>query len=195
MKEVENHSALSEEAISTLIKDVLKGDNSKFAPIVKSFQDSIYAIVLSQVGDTSVANDISQDTFVKAFKYLKTFKGKSSFKTWLIRIALNNVKTYFSSKAYKQKLKSDAFNSTEHEAAISKHKNLNEYTFSDELLDNARFQVSQLKDKNKEIVVLRFFEGLSYQEISKSLNIPVGTVSSRMNTALLALRSKLREVC
>jgi RNA polymerase sigma-70 factor (ECF subfamily) len=183
------NKALTEEGIIAQVNMVLRGDNTAFAPIVKNFQNTVYAIVLSQVRNPNVANEIAQDTFVKAYKYLKTFKGSSSFKTWLIRIALNNVKTHFSSKLYKQSLKSESFLTTAHEQKLA---NDNQYT--DELLEKIGFEVSQLKDKSKEILILKFFEGLSYQEISELLDIPIGTVSSRINTALLALKAKLNEV-
>lgn len=185
---------LSEEQIQGLIKKVLNGDKSSFSMIVRNFQDQIYRTVLAQVGEPTMAKDISQDTFIRAFKYLNTFKGESSFKTWITRIAINNVKTYFSSSAYKRTLKSESFKTTEHEQKVSLDTETTAEPYSENLLNIMREEISNLKDKYKDVLVMKTFQGLSYKEIAIELNIPVGTVSSRMNSALLALRSKLREV-
>ena len=185
---------LSEEQIQDLIKKVLKGDKSSFSLIVKNFQDQIYRTVLAQVGEPTMAKDISQDTFIRAYKYLNTFKAESSFKTWLTRIALNNVKTYFSSATYKRLQKSESFKTQEHERPVSTEAESGGDQFSENLLNAMRQEISNLKDKYKDVLVMKTFQGLSYKEIAIELNIPVGTVSSRMNSALLALRSKLSEV-
>jgi RNA polymerase sigma-70 factor (ECF subfamily) len=184
---------LSEENIRSQIKLILEGDNTAYALIVRNFQDQIYAIILSQLGDKTVAGEIAQETFVRAYQYIKSFKGESSFKTWLTRIAINRVKTYFSSKAYQQNLKTESFTAQKHEKLINKQEE-DQDNYSEEILEKMREEISNLKEKYKEIIVLKVFEGLSYQEISKTLNIPIGTVSSRMNTALLSLRSRLKEV-
>jgi len=185
---------LSEEQIRDLIRKVLNGDKSSFSLIVKNFQDQIYRTVLAQVGEPTMAKDISQDTFIRAYKYLNTFKAESSFKTWLTRIAINNVKTYFSSSAYKSTQRSESFNTQEHEQKFAVDSEGDSIQFSENLLNTMREEIAKLKDKYKDVLVMKTFQGLSYKEIAIELNIPVGTVSSRMNSALLALRSKLSEV-
>ncbi len=194
MKENDDNFPLTEEQILGLVQKVLSGDKSAFSLIVRNFQDQIYRTVLAQVGDSTMAKDISQDTFIRAFKYLATFKGGSTFKTWLTRIALNNVKTYFTSSAYKRTQRSESFKTGEHEQVLSSDSNNQDATFSEELLNVMREEIAKLKDKYKDVLVMKVFQGLSYQEIARELEIPVGTVSSRMNTALLALRSNLCEV-
>jgi RNA polymerase sigma-70 factor (ECF subfamily) len=184
---------LDEGQILDVVRRVIAGDKSAFSSIVLNFQDQIYALVLAQVGDQAMAKDIAQDTFIRAYKYLGTFKGDSLFKTWLVRIALNNIKSYFTSSAYKKKQRSDSFKTSEHEQIISSETS-EENKFSEELLGFMRQEISQLKEIYKDVLVRRAFNGMSYQEISKELDIPVGTVSSRMNAALLVLRSKLSEV-
>ena len=195
MRDVEILKPLTEEDIRGHIKMVLNGKSAEFAPIVRNFQDQIFAVVLAQVGNQTVAAEISQDTFVRAYKYLGTFKGSSSFSTWLTRIALNRVSTYFGSSAYKKNLKSERFKTAEHEQVLNNQNDSEVDGASEDLLEKMRFEVSQLKDKYREVIVMKVFEGRSYQEIAKVLDIPVGTVSSRMNTALLSLRGKLKEVC
>jgi RNA polymerase sigma-70 factor, ECF subfamily len=185
-------SPLSEDEIRDCIQRVLKGDRSAFAPLVVTFQDQIFAMILGQTGDSVLTAELAQETFVRAYRYLGTFKGTSSFKTWLIRIALNRVKSYFSSSAYRKNLNTVRFSTSEHE--ISAQDRETEDTLHNEQVSTSlHYEISQLKDRYREVLVLKVYEGLSYLEIADTLNIPIGTVSSRMNKALRTLKSRLKE--
>ncbi len=195
MTKTDNKNTLTEEEIKSSIKLVLAGDKRSFERIVVQFQNQIFSTILAQVANEAIAKELAQETFIRAYKYISSFKGESTFSTWLTRIAINRVKTYFASSSYKDRIKTDPFSISEHEKILHEQNKSEEKIFPEELAEKLRFEISELKEKYKEILVLKVFQDLSYKEISKTLNIPVGTVSSRMNSALLSLRSKLKEVC
>ncbi|MGI6524447.1 MAG: RNA polymerase sigma factor [Bdellovibrionota bacterium] len=182
---------LSASDIAHQIELVLSGNNNAFAPLVNSYKDKIYNNILAQVGDPTLAEDLAQNTFVRAFKYLKSFRGDSSFYSWLTKIALNCVKDYFSSRGYQQAKRLKSLTSTPNDDSILEESSTNNFELTAELITSIRFYLSQLSEKNREVLILKFFEDLSYQEIADTLKIPIGTVSSRINHAILTLRSKM----
>ncbi|MCC6931909.1 MAG: sigma-70 family RNA polymerase sigma factor [Deltaproteobacteria bacterium] len=85
-----------------LIHTVLGGNRDEFRCLVRKYQNQVFAMIRRQVNNNPVAEDLTQETFLRAFKGLKSFDHRASFSTWLIRIALNTTSTYFSSAQYKK---------------------------------------------------------------------------------------------
>lgn len=165
------------------IERVLRGDMNAFSELVRLHQDKVFAMIMRQVGDRTVAEDISQETFVRAYKYLKNFRGESSLSTWLTRIAINQCHTYFASKKYRQKIKTNSLKKEHIENLEAPEANK-----IDSQVEALKKQVGKLKPKLREVVVLISFEGHSYEEAADILGIPSGTVASRMNAAFKNLR-------
>lgn len=169
-----------------IITSVIAGNRENFRYLVAAHQQKVFAMIRRQVTDEHLAGDLTQDAFVKAYVNLPSFRFESSFSTWLIRIALNVTHTYFRSRQFKEAQKTmpldplfDAGHpdSAHHEAAAS-------------AIDIQRLRrvISTLKPIYREVIVLCCLEGKTYDEASSILQIPRGTVCSRMNTAFRLLK-------
>lgn len=145
---------------------------------------------MRQVGDRSIADDLTQETFLKAYTKLSSFRSESRFSTWLVRIALNTTKNYFNSRAYKQRRANMEINETQLPAASEGRID----AWTEERLTHLRSKISELPEKFRDTLVLVGLEGKSYDEAALILSIPVGTVRSRLNTARNILRKSIQEV-
>ena len=86
---------------TSIIKQVQGGERDEYRHLVSSYKNLIYSIIIKQVGNHEVAEDLAQDTFLKAYKHIQSFRFESKFSTWLTHIALNLTSNYFKSKAHK----------------------------------------------------------------------------------------------
>lgn len=167
-----------------IIMRVLKGDKDEFRHLVRAHQDRIYTVIRRQVTSEVIAKELAQEVFIKAYRFLPKFKFESTFSTWIIRIALNTTASYFKSKRYYQAQKTEA---------IENHLNLSEQDCSEEREKIKQLQqaMSSLKANSRDVLVLCGLESKSYEEAANILQIPVGTVKSRLNTARLELKQIL----
>jgi RNA polymerase sigma-70 factor (ECF subfamily) len=186
MKAEQRKIEYSNEAEIELISRIARGDTDAFTEIVLLHQDLVYAMIMRQVGDKTVASELAQETFIRAYKGLHQFKQKSKFSSWLTRIALNVCHTHFSSRNYKNNLLTIPISSVAEMPASGS--NMDQEVIHQRL----RIAVSQLKKKYRDVITLHTFEGRSYSEISEILKIPTGTVASRINYAVNVLRQDLK---
>jgi len=177
---------------SQLIDEVLGGDAQAFNELVRKYQNRLYNTLVHVSGDRDAAEDLMQDAFVQAFVMLKTFKGNSAFYTWLYRIAFN---LYISRKRRQRK----EF-SIEQGRVISGTEPMDDGEMPDDRLMRAE-QVEQvhvalgtLSDEHRSILVLREIEGCCYETIAEILELPGGTVRSRLHRARKLLRDQLHEM-
>lgn len=171
------------------IQAVKSGEVDRFQELIERYQNRIIGLIGRQVGNRALAEELAQETFVRAYRGLKSFQGESTFSTWLIRIALNTTKSYFSSKRYKQAQRSESFDSTRHD-----REHETEDVDQAELAaqkEAMREELARLKPHLQEVIILCGFEGKQYQEAADILKIPIGTVRSRLNKARLTLRKLL----
>ena len=142
-------------------------------------------MILRQVRDESVAKDLAQDTFLRAYRGLKTFKGRATFSTWLTRIALNVTNSYFQSRELKEQQSQVSLEVGQVERIASPEGDLSDQMVTLALLQKS---IALLKPKYREVLVLCSLENKTYEQAAQILQIPLGTVCSRMNTALTYLR-------
>lgn len=176
-----------------LIKRVLAGERDEFRTLVERHQDTIYALVMRQVGDATVARELSHEAFVKAYRNLSSFRFASSFSTWLVRIAMNTTHSYFSSAHYKARLRNVSLESSPE--LLDDHSTDSDPTqraHEREKVQTLRDAIGSLKPIYREVVTLCFLESKTYQEAAQILEIPLGTVCSRLNIAQHKLREKCR---
>ena len=163
-----------------IINLVKKGDVRAFDILVVKYQDRLVYSVFKFCKDFELSQDISQEAFVKAFKNIDKFRGESSFYTWIYRIAINTAKNYFSNKSRG----AETYNEDVLDGALS-DLSLNsdnpETLLAAEEMKNAVNQAFQnLPDEIRSTLSLREYDGLSYEEIAKVQNCPIGTVRSRI---------------
>jgi len=167
-----------------VIQKVAKGSRNDFRHLVSAHQEQIYLMILKSVGDEQIARELTQDTFLKAYLNISKFRFQSSFSTWLTRIALNSTSSYFTSKRFKQKQRTITFDATQH-----RHNNLEaDDRFDDEAIERLRLAIARLKPIYRDVLTLCALERKSYEEAATLLEVPIGTVRSRLNKARNLLR-------
>ena len=170
-----------------IIEQVLKGDTQLFRLLVDKYKNKIFHIVYKQIGSHTIAEDLCQEIFLKTFKGLSSFRKESQFQTWLIQIALNTTNTYLSSKAHRTQKLEDK----EIEVETSTHESPSAHYEQKEKLNAFRNCFAKLGPAFREVVTLCGFEERAYTEAAEILNIPTGTVKSRLNKARLLLKDCL----
>ncbi len=174
---------------SEIIERVLRGERDEYRHLVRACQNRVFSIVMRQVGDAEVAREIAQETFLKGFVKLSSFRGQSSFSTWITRIALNLTNNYFASRSYREHSRQRALN--ESDFALPDDAESSEIEVSINKLERA---VGRLPSEHREILVLVALERRSYEEAAEILEIPVGTVRSRLHKARALLREEFFKV-
>ena len=160
-----------------LIEACQRGDRDAFRAVFEAHKDRVYSIALRFSGEQAVAMDIAQDTFLKLFSSIKDFRGDSSFETWLYRLVVNSCLDY---KRRTRRLMplADEFLGTLRASADSLAEVLRA-----ELQTRVRSAVDHLSPDLRIAIVLRYTEGLSYEEMAQVLGCSSGTVASRLNRA------------
>ena len=185
----------------TLVKRVKTGDQRAFKLLVERYQRKIYAVALGMVKDKEEALDISQEAFVKVYKYLDHFKGDSSFYTWLYRITVNIcidvIRKRGSSKGEHVEL-DEAIQMDTSEANIGAlgsrlGTNPQKSALRKELAEKIQQALEAVPEKHRAILLLREVEGMSYEDLSRTLQIPKGTVMSRLFHARTKIQKILSE--
>ena len=177
-----------------LVERVQKGDGRAFDLLVLRYQHKIISLVGRYVQDTHEAQDVAQETFVKAYRALARFRGESAFYTWLYRIAINTAKNYLVSKSRRPPDTDVDVSDAEHFEVQSSLRDIEtpENQLSRDQLRQVVFKaIEQLPDDLKAAITLREFDGMSYEEIAEVMQCPVGTVRSRIFRAREAIDKKM----
>ena len=170
--EAENHQLLVDRA--------RLGDRHAFDLLVLKYQSRLLSLVNRLVSNQSDALDVLQDTFVKAYRSLHTFRGESAFYTWLYRIAVNTAKNHLASKLKESKDVSVDDEATGELSVLQDFSAPDEEAGAEELQRAILHAIEQLPDDLKQALTLRELEGMSYDEIALAMNCPIGTVRSRI---------------
>ena len=168
----------SEKSLINLVK---KGDNKAYEVLVLQYQDRLVFSVYKFLKDYELAQDIAQEAFVKAFKNIEKFRGDSSFYTWIYRIAINTAKNLLSSKARSSEVYDDEIMELKLSESAVTTENPENILEAEELRSKMMDAIQSLPDDIRTTLSLREFDGLSYEEIAKVQNCPIGTVRSRIH--------------
>lgn len=178
------------QADQQLVERVQKGDKRAFDMLVVKYQHRILGLVGSYIHDYQEVQDVAQEAFIKAYRALDNFRGDSSFYTWLYRIAVNTAKNYLVSKG-RRPPESDV---DVHDAGVMNampslqmNDTPEQNLFRDEIEQVIHGVIRNLPDDLRTAVMLREFDGLSYDEIAAVMDCPVGTVRSRIFRAREAI--------
>lgn len=168
------------------------GDGDAFGQIVRRWERKIFALCFGMLGREDEARDAAQETFIAAYRNIGGFRGDAKVSSWLHRIAVNQCLTV----KRKQKAKAEEFideDANEDERVFIAPDYLSPSRIAErtERLDIVRQAVTSLPVDLREVVVMKEFEEMTFQEISDTLDIPLSTVKSRLYTALRQLKMKL----
>ncbi|WP_428307149.1 RNA polymerase sigma factor [Lacipirellula sp.] len=175
-----------------LVEAARAGDRAAFGELVGRYQDRLFNTMLRIAGTREDAADAVQDAFVQAYLKLDAFRGDSQFFTWLYRIAMNQALTR---RRRAQPMASiDAAKEGAGEEPMDETAAPGEQMLVDERAEQVHTALAELGDQHRKILVLREMEGCSYEAIAEILELPVGTVRSRLFRARLQLRDRLRSM-
>lgn len=188
---------LSETDDLILVQKARGNDLAAYDELVRRYQGKIYGLIYNMTSNKEDTEDLVQDVFVKAFKSLRRFKGKSSFYTWLYRIAINQTINYV-----KRRKKRAALSLDDQVVAIEKDEAYRELSLRDtpfrdaalsDLKEKLNTALKTLSEKHRIVVVLHDIQGVPHDEIAKMLGCSPGTVRSRLFYARQRLQAELTE--
>ncbi len=171
-----------------LIKRAKKGDVKAFEQLIADYQVYCYNIALGMLKSEEDAKDVSQEALLKVFQKIATFDQKSTFSTWLYRIVVNSCLDFIK-KQKKLRLVDGDYDVVGQQLATA-HDDVVKQVIKNELSVIIARSIKQLSVKQRLPIVLRDYLGLSYGDVAAVLNLPLGTVKSR----LMRARNKLREI-
>ena len=163
------------------IDEALAGNANAFGSLVGKYQDRLFATMVHVTGCATEAEDVVQEAFTQAFLKLDSFRRESQFYTWVYRIAFNR---WVSRKRKKRPTKSlDVGREEIGMEPVDPQQSARDMMETQDDLKALQTALRQLPDEQREIVVLREIDGLSYEEIAQQCELPVGTVRSRLHRA------------
>jgi RNA polymerase sigma-70 factor (ECF subfamily) len=181
-----------------LVERVQRGDKKAFELLVSKYQRKLMRLVSRLVHDQAEAEDVVQESFIKAYRALPSFRGESAFYTWLYRIGVNTAKNYLVTQGRRAPTSTDAdideaetFVDAEGLRDINTPESL---LASKQIAETVNAAMSSLPEELRNAITLREIEGLSYDEIAEVMLCPIGTVRSRIFRAREAIAEKLRPV-
>jgi RNA polymerase sigma factor (sigma-70 family) len=174
-----------------------KGDLAAYDDLVRRYQERIYATIYHMTSNHEDANDLAQEVFIKAFQALRSFKGGSSFYTWVYRIAVNKTINFLKQRKNKAQMSLDDLDfNAEHDpdlvALISEKTPRREVGLA-ELQEKLNAAMQKLSEPHRLVVTLHDVQGLSHEEIAKIMDCNIGTVRSRLFYARQQLQAHLSD--
>jgi RNA polymerase sigma-70 factor, ECF subfamily len=175
-----------------LIDQALNGQSEAFGQLVLKYQDRLFNTVFHVVGHAEDARDIVQEAFVQALVKLESFRRESAFYTWLYRIAFNVAMSH--KRQRRATVSMDRLRETTHMEPLDEEDNPAECLERKERCRQVRHAIGQLAKEYRAVLVLREIDGCCYETIADVLDLPIGTVRSRLHRARLQLRDELKTV-
>ena len=180
-----------------LVRRARRGDLTAYDELVRRYQERIYATVYHMTANHEDANDLAQEAFIKAFQVLKSFKGGSSFYTWIYRIAVNKTINFLKQRRNKAQMSLDDLDfNAEHDpdlVALISDKTPRREVGLAELQEKLNAAMQRLSEPHRLVVTLHDVQGLSHEEIGKIMDCNIGTVRSRLFYARQQLQAYLSD--
>ncbi|WP_026705029.1 RNA polymerase sigma factor [Flavobacterium soli] len=177
-----------------LVRKYVAGDENALASLISRHQSKIYGFIYSKIGDRDLSDDIFQDTFIKVIKTLKSnsYNEEGKFLPWVMRIAHNLIVDYFR-KAQKMPM----FRETEEFSIFSimsdNNPNIETQMITSQVENDLQKLIDELPNDQKEVLVMRMYQDLSFKEISELTGVSINTALGRMRYALMNLRKVIEK--
>lgn len=172
-----------------LVKDYVTGNERALEVLIKRHQSRIYGFIYSKISDSDISNDIFQDTFIKVIKTLKnnSYNEEGKFLPWVMRIAHNLIIDHF-----RRNKKMPMFRETEKFSIFSimsdDSPNIESQIITDQVENDVRKLLEELPDDQKEVLMMRMYQDMSFKEIAEVTGVSINTSLGRMRYALMNLR-------
>jgi RNA polymerase sigma-70 factor (ECF subfamily) len=179
-----------------LVERAQRGDKRAFELLVVKYQRKLARLLSRFIRDAGEVEDVAQETFIKAYRALPTFRGDSAFYTWLYRIGVNTAKNYLVALGRRAPTVTEVDNEeAENIEDGMQLKDMNtpeNQLMSKQIAETVNRTLQDLPEELRTAITLREIEGLSYEEIAQVMNCPIGTVRSRIFRAREAIAEQLR---
>jgi len=183
-----------------LINRIIAGDTLKFNQLIRNWEKRIYSFVFRFLGSRDEAMDITQKTFLHTYRHIGTLKDPARFSSWIYQIAGNLCRDEAVRMKRRNMVSLDCLHGESENAKSpvsqefmeSYEKQPDVKLGSKQLSDIVKNAVRELPDEQRVVVIMKEYQGLKFREISDALNEPVSTIKSRMYSALVLLREKLK---
>jgi RNA polymerase sigma-70 factor, ECF subfamily len=166
-----------------LVREVKRGNKAAFNILVKTYQKGFYGFIFSMVKNHNLTDDIIQEAFIKAYRKISTFQEKSSFKSWLYRIGLNQAKNELKAIGSKKMV-----NFEEVTLKVSSKKTMEQKQMQEVIAK----VIEKLPEKQKTALTLRIFENLPFKEIAEIMQCPYDTAKANFRHAINSLRKETK---
>ena len=174
-----------------LVQRVLDGDDTAFSTLVGKYQKPVHALAWRKIGDFHIAEDITQETFLKAYQKLSTLKEPRSFASWLYVITANRCNTWLRKRRLRTQPLETASGVELEKATYSGYVSAeNERTMAEAQREVVKKLLAKLKESDRTVITLYYFGGMSYEEISKFLGVSVGAIKNRVYRAQERLKKE-----
>jgi RNA polymerase sigma-70 factor (ECF subfamily) len=180
-----------------LVRRVQQGEKKAFDILVRKYQYKIAQLINRYINDPHEALDVAQESFIKAYRALPSFRGESAFYTWLYRIAINTAKNHIAMRARRpseDEIEIEEAEQFESAVHLRDQETPEGLILTEELARFIQQALDELPEELRTAISLREFDGLSYEEIAEVMNCPVGTVRSRLFRAREAIDKKLEHL-
>jgi RNA polymerase sigma-70 factor (ECF subfamily) len=182
---------------AVLVRRARQGDLAAYDDLVRRYQERIYSTVYHMTANHEDANDLAQEAFIKAFQALKSFKGGSSFYTWVYRIAVNKTINFLKQRKNRSQMSLDDLDvNAEHDpdlVALISDKTPRREVGLAELQEKLNAAMQKLSEHHRMVVTLHDVQGLSHEEIAEIMESNIGTVRSRLFYARQQLQAYLSD--
>ncbi len=180
---------------SALVRRCLRGDMACYDELVRRYQRQVYSLLYRMLGNVDDAEDLVQDTFIRAYNALHTFRQDASFLTWLYKIASNlGIDRMRTRKSRAAASLEEEVESGREPAATERHTSPEAAAVRNCVGDVVHHEIMMLPERYRRVVLLRHVSEMSIEEIASQLNLPTGTVKTHLFRAREMLRDRLRPV-
>lgn len=173
-----------------LISQTRKGDNEAFSVLVSRYKDQVAKTVMGMMGNCMEADDVGQETFIRFYRSIDKFRGDAALGTYLTRIAMN----LSLNEIKKRKRILSLFTNNQENSSEVKRSEAHDNLGRDDIQEVVQLAIQELPPKFRSVVVLRMIEGYSTKETAEILDLPMGTVLSRLARAQQQLKDKLKHL-
>lgn len=198
MTEAVSPSGKAEDPDLPLVKRSLAGDTKAFELLVLKYQGRVERLVRRMVRDPGLAEDVTQEAFIRAYRALGQFRAEAQFYTWLYRIAVNTAKKHLASQRNDPIIPESQLKTSEEDetylpaAEPSSDETPESLLAAREIAETVNKALAALPEDLRQAITLREIEGLSYEEIAEVMSCPIGTVRSRIFRAREAISAKVK---
>ena len=178
-----------------LVSRAQEGDRRAFDLLVLKYQQKVASLISRYIRDSNEVMDVTQEAFLKAYRALPGFRGESAFYTWLYRIAINTVKNHLVAQGRRppgDDVEAEIAEQMDMGGRLREVGTPESHLLTDEIARTVQQALDDLPEDLRTAIVLREFDGLSYEEIATAMECPIGTVRSRIFRAREAIDKRLR---